>query len=828
MTTPDSIEELISMLQRVLDKHFKKPSARSSNLGIFLLETIITFEQTLFEGLSRLFTQIQYFLPKEQRGKQRDLDDSFTIAIDHHIVPNIRPDDTPCTESDISQIAEISLGEDSFLREYSQDTPLEQSNSFDPLSFANADSLEVVPQNLPEQEWSFATGENENSLLRVSLEGENNENQNWEDLEIDWFPELANIRNRRTSSLPQGILSPAEVEQFVASLCDQSPSGIPKESAHENFGGDRLNLLTIAKSQIDRLRNLAPGVKTVHYLAYLFQRHHKNLPLALEELHRYFDLQVYQEPENSSPNENSPSMLIFSVLNLASLHYHFENYFEGLEALREALRMAQARSDKNSLVLILYWLYCFLQKIPRSSLEHSPSIQLLINQLCALQSFQGNSSAKIMEELLNRGTVRADEQNLSYWVSLNLLALSQLKLHSAQKSEISVAVNQHPIWEIIQQLSKVNIRSSVSQMITKAHLVHSSIWDSFGHKDLTELYTKIPIQDITSNQILPEDLCTSYCKLAYQCMESGKFDKAFQTLLDLRQKHLKPFSSESSNFLLCASSLLIQYATLRCEFQIGMELLQQNIGSRSLSIDQLEHQARLYLCKREFLQVSIIVRKLDQHLQTHLQDPLLYKQRLRVYILLAELYQKTSQPAMALSYVLPALSLCTQYQLYSLHAEVCVLLAEIHLDFDQLDNSFHLIQSVLPQIMHHCSVKLRSRTFLFLAKLGVATFRTKLQSLDDLLACLEYLSKALAGFAKLEAVEYLREAHYYQALIYSLLPSSEENLRQRTIAAGLFKHLDLLISQRSLTKAGLNFLPGSCAAELANTLLTVVTRVCNQ
>eukprot|EP00011_Vannellida_sp_DIVA3-517-6-12_P000826 CAMPEP_0114609462 /NCGR_PEP_ID=MMETSP0168-20121206/3101_1 /TAXON_ID=95228 ORGANISM="Vannella sp., Strain DIVA3 517/6/12" /NCGR_SAMPLE_ID=MMETSP0168 /ASSEMBLY_ACC=CAM_ASM_000044 /LENGTH=902 /DNA_ID=CAMNT_0001820381 /DNA_START=178 /DNA_END=2883 /DNA_ORIENTATION=+ len=215
--------------------------------------------------------------------------------------------------------------------------------------------------------------EEEREEAREELEAEwESPPQGWEATEAMDFPALVRLRSLG-SSTPHGVLSAAEVELFVAQEA-RDIQGLLWSSGGERGSGVREREV---RERIEELRRLAPTVAAVHYLSLVFEIQQRNVSRARDELHRYFDRQVFEhaarrkrDGEGGKEGGNKRSSLLpFALLNLASLHFLFSDFDEGVQAVSEAVRLAQANSDQGFLALGLTWLQRLLQQQLSASLQ---------------------------------------------------------------------------------------------------------------------------------------------------------------------------------------------------------------------------------------------------------------------------------------------------------------------------------------------------------------------------------------------------------------------------------------------------------------------------
>ena len=139
------------MIKETEKKEFRKTNNSSSSyFSIYLQEMILAYEQMLFEGLSRLFLQLQNFLPEKQKNNTKKIE-KIKIKIDANAKAQ-REDGysgDEATESFISEnsfsfIEKTTKQEKSFDLDSIIDTTEDHSSN---LLFSQSFDLDAVIQN---------------------------------------------------------------------------------------------------------------------------------------------------------------------------------------------------------------------------------------------------------------------------------------------------------------------------------------------------------------------------------------------------------------------------------------------------------------------------------------------------------------------------------------------------------------------------------------------------------------------------------------------------------------------------------------------------------
>jgi anaphase-promoting complex subunit 5 len=200
----------------------------------------------------------------------------------------------------------------------------------------------------------------------------------------------------------RGFISSAQYESFIsneAANIEDSIGTVSREQIQKN---------------IDELNHLVPNMFGAPYLSYLNALSYGDVESAVDNLHKYYDLIFLLKGGSSSTNVKRPNqpnqppklpdLLPYAVLNLASLHFKFRHYHEGLQAILETVKIAQQKSDDECLAHALSWLY----RIVAASMDVDQSNK---------------------EMMLKRAVGRAQELNLPSLAASNSLALAEHYLH---------------------------------------------------------------------------------------------------------------------------------------------------------------------------------------------------------------------------------------------------------------------------------------------------------------------------------------------------------------------------------------------------------------
>eukprot|EP01018_Ginkgo_biloba_P014668 Gb_06472 [translate_table: standard] len=191
------------------------------------------------------------------------------------------------------------------------------------------------------------------------------------------------------------------------------------------------------EAKLNKLRNLAPELHRVHYLRYLNGLYHGDYPVALDNLHRYFDYSAGKEglPYSGASTYASTGRFQAVLLSMGIMHSQFGHSAQALEALTEAVQIAQQNNDDPCLAHILAAI-CYLF----SDVGIASNAGIIDSAIPHGVDTGTRSSLAVQQQLpilLKRSLKRAVDSKLTHLVAFNRLALAKFDLKHVRRSPLS-------------------------------------------------------------------------------------------------------------------------------------------------------------------------------------------------------------------------------------------------------------------------------------------------------------------------------------------------------------------------------------------------------
>ncbi|CAK9272339.1 unnamed protein product [Sphagnum jensenii] len=606
------------------------------------------------------------------------------------------------------------------------------------------------------------------------------------------------------------------------------------------------------------LEKLAPDMPRTHYLRYLNCLHHGDYLTAMDNLHRYFDFSAGKGGMSSAGASSDASVGRFQagLLSLGSMHAHFGHVNQAMQALNEAVRIAQQNNDDSCLVHALAAL-CHLLSEVGAVADSSPK-----------NSYFGNQPSLGMQQqlllLLRRCLQRALELKLPHLVAFSRLALAKFDLQHVRKSpsfgglksagrqgtspvEVCKALRLSPyllsdtvsnslslqtggsgnIATINQQRQTGNtsasfpaqplsmsggmtggggwstmggrlgpLPDSVLRLAGTSHLLRAASWELYGSAPMVRvsaLVHAICYTDVAS----ADDLSLSYVKLAQHLAASKGYSAALAALEFARRK----FSMVAKSRVRAVQLQLVHDQALhRGKIKLAQVACGElsSLASPALGVDmELKTEAafrhtRSFLASGHLDEATTSARALFSSC---------YKANNQlntglVLLLLADIHKRAGSAVTGLPYALAGLTLCQSFSLDLLQVTAMVTLAELWLDLgvSHAARALLLLYQCLPIVLGHGSLELRARTNLAVAHchLSDPSFSVKLKPEE----VLEPLHQAAVEYGILEDNALEGECHYLQALVLNALDRKEE----RDEAAAAFRRCMVALNENQASE----------------------------
>ncbi|KAK1397212.1 Anaphase-promoting complex subunit 5 [Heracleum sosnowskyi] len=601
------------------------------------------------------------------------------------------------------------------------------------------------------------------------------------------------------------------------------------------------------ESILKQLQKQAPELHRVHFLQYLNSLYHDDYPLALENLHRYFDYSAGTEgcdlvtPTTSC---NSFGRYENALLCLGMMHFHFGHPKEALEVLTEAVRVSQQYGDDTCLAYTISAICNLLSEIGisdttgiiGSSYSHVTSI---------------GTSLSIQEQLfvlLRRSLKRAESLKLKRLVASSHLAMARFDLTHVQRPllsfgpKASMKLRTFPVnvckdlrfcsrlisefdteseltitdgamctaW--LENLKKPagstvffqdngsgimrdgfqfcaqpsSVPASVQQLVGSSYLVRATAWETYGSAPLARI-SALVFASCFAKSSSSEDIALAYAKLIRHIAVFKGYKEAFNALKIAEEKFL---SVSKSRILLLKLQLLHERALHKGNLKRAQQLCDE-LGVLASSVTGVDMDMKAEASLRSARTLLAANQYSEAAAVAHTLFCMCYKFNMQVenatvLLLLAEIHKKSGNAVLGIPFVLASISFCQLFNLDLLKASAALTLAELWLSLGSTHakRAVTLIHGALPIILGHGGLELRGRAFIAEAKCYLSD--PSFSVIDNPEVVLDPLSQASEEFEVLEYHELAAEAFYLLAIVHNKLGQSEE---REEAAASFKKHI---------------------------------------
>jgi len=618
------------------------------------------------------------------------------------------------------------------------------------------------------------------------------------------IPQSSGVKTRSLRTVEQ-------VEGFLkeqAGLLEKGLARMPKEDLD---------------ADLSHLEKLAPEMVRAHYLRYLNHLQQSDYPATMDDLHRYFDYSAGMSTGGPSC-DSSVGRFQAGLLSLGSMHAHFGHVDQAMQALNEAVRIAQQYNDDACLAHALAALIHMLFDVGAGDETYAKG------ESAGLRDVGAGPLQQQLLLLLRRCLRRALELKLPQLVAFSRLALAKFDLKHVRRlpslenggelgtsplevcktlrlspyllgDSISNGVNHagnnngsQPLGATTAWTSLTGRLGRTSDAVVKlagtSHLLRAASWELYGSMPLVRVSALIHATcyaDVSSS----DDTLLSYVKLA-QHLAASKGYAAAQPAFELAAKK---FPGVASPWVRTAQLQLIHdHALHRGELKLAQVACGELAATASpvIGVDMERKTEATF----RHIRTLLISGHLDEAAGVaRLLFSSCYKSSMQVesvlvLLLLADIHKTADSAVTGLPYALAGLTLCQVFSLDSLQASAKVTLAELWLGLGvgHAPRALKLLQECLPMVLGHGGLELRARTNLALARCYLSdpefSFETQLEIV------LELLQQAAEEFETLEDSALAGEAYYLQALAFDRWGCVEE----RNVAAKAFQRCMLALN----------------------------------
>ena len=626
-----------------------------------------------------------------------------------------------------------------------------------------------------------------------------------------------------------------QVEGFLkdqAGLLEKGVGWMPKDEFDAN---------------LTQLEKLAPDMVKAYYLRCLSHLQQSDYPATMEDLHRYFDFSAGMGGMSAGGVSCDSSVGRFQagLLSLGSMHTHFGHVDQAMQALNEAVRLAQQYNDDVCLAYALAALCHLLFDIRAGAETYAKG------KSAGLRDFGTGSSQGIQQQLLlllRRCLRRALELKLPPLVAFSRLALAKFNLKYVRRffclsglenggqlgtsplevcktlrlspyllgdsicdgmspntgmSANHATMNQQrgnimngnlPLtaagnmaggggaWTSVSgRLGRTS--DTVLKLAGTSHLLRAVSWELYGGASLVRVSALIHAT-CYADVASSDDMVLSYVKLA-QHLASFKGNAAAQPAFEVAAKR---FSAAANSLVRTAQLQLIHDHSLhRGELKLAQVACGELAASPSpvigVDIERKTGATFRHIC------TFLVSGHLDEAAAVaRLLFSSCYKASMQVesvlvLLLLAEIHRTADSAVTGLPYALAGLTLCQVFSLDWLHASAKVTLAELWLGLGvgHAPRALLLLQQCLPMVLGYGGLELRARTNLALARCYLSD--PSFSAEIQLENILDLLQLAAEKLEVLEDFALAGEAYYLQALSFDRWGSVDE----RNVASKAFQ-----------------------------------------
>uniref|UniRef100_A0A4W3HBM3 Anaphase-promoting complex subunit 5 n=1 Tax=Callorhinchus milii TaxID=7868 RepID=A0A4W3HBM3_CALMI len=538
----------------------------------------------------------------------------------------------------------------------------------------------------------------------------------------------------------RGPLSQKQAEYFLAE----------QASLLKNNENKALSPATLQK-ELNNLLKFNPDFAEAHYLSYLNSLRVQDYFSAMHSLLHYFDRLILTGSDSKSSGEDGfGRSLRYAALNLAALNCRFGHHEQAQFALQEAIRIAQESSDHVCLQHCLSWLYI-------------------------LDQMKGSDNTILVEHSVKK----AGQLGLPYLASLGIQSLVQQRAFSGRSA--------NKLMDAMKDSDMLHWKHGLSELIDVSIAQKTAIWKMYGQSTMALQQAQLLLymhslesvsMDIHQNNT--EAMAVVLCHLAELHAEQGYYAAASEILKHLKDR-FPTHSQYAKLWMLFDQKIQFNRAMSDGKYHIAESLVP---GIAALNgAEGLYRKAIVLKAQNQITEAYKLLQKLLVHCQKKKSTELLIK----VLIVEAELFWRSSCHTIAVPLLLKALALSREYHLEYLASE-----AILHLAFSQLmlgvpEQALSVLHMAIEPILAHGNVLDRGRAMLLLAKCQVASAASysPQQKTEALESAIQNLNEAKIYFEKADCKERIREVLYMQARLFNSLNKTQE----RNKCAMMFRQL---------------------------------------
>lgn len=768
---------------------------RTSLLGVFVRSFLLAVNRLLFDGLSRLFDDVQQYLEqfredveKDRKSEKEEKDSSLELI------------GSPASQHLWN---ESKMEDDDLLL-----SPIHSGSAKPSHSVPSADILMTTPAPTRNDPQILVE-----KLLTTEAVRDVDDPAAWSNDQLNY------ILNDIAHKMEGGA---------------SNHQGNAQQTNEDRSTEDQLRVLR------KKMDGSNPNVLYVRYLSFLHDRDYQG---ALDSLHQYHDvLSPRQDPRlsgnangdgvgSASPNSAGATLhfrgsgIQYAALNLAGLQIVFNHYNAAQESIQEAIRVAQHHGDHICVAFAIAWLIRITQKIGKSKDAVLQLVSSCLNraQELHLPALHVLATLTEVESDLMRGrtdspeSVRPATQFVPHMFAAQAPAPRPLhiwsRLHEAMQSIASIATpaaslsNNGTRTMIALQAqaaagsgadasdrsggsgmdwikSTEAILNTVWSLSGKVTISAAAGWSLFGHRSLEQVFSRMHLLCYEDSASIGEVAVTvsqmATSNLAQMKTEENVYARALNFLVDVvvggSQTLRRRYLLNDVAYQRTLHHLFFWWALHRGEFsraEVHLDailVLSPEGKDFPAYLEALTLKADLWAAMDDYPRSLELLESLEA---TCSEYGFAY---LHAQVLIAASrtrFQASAPhaPFSSLKVLLKSVDICRGHHFDLLLAEAHVVMAEIFIAMGKLQDAYSLINDQMPMVMEHGSVKLRGECLLVLAKTMIASIkRSKEGSKEPITAAakaIEMLNTSAKMFSSVQNLKRLKEVSYVQSLVFN-------------------------------------------------------------
>lgn len=785
---------------------------RQSVLGVFVRRFLLATSRLLFDGLSRLFDDVQQYL--QQFREDCDLERRSAVQ---------QGAATPTWNEGELLLSPIRVGFSSI----AEDTPASSASSLESVSSPPLPTSSFQSPNLVAPT-PFRPGD------AGGLPKDTSDAAVWSSEQLDMILNDAMQRIRKGAS-------------------QRDCSDSDRDSATELPGS--VHIARALASQGDA------SDRNALYVKYLDHLHSRDYQGALHALHQYHDVIPADYSRDRAlltgvvgvdaqrthlPNVSATHFrgtgVQYAALNLAGLQIVFDHYDAAQESLLEAIRVAQHHGDHVCVAFSLSWMVQIAQKLGKpkhdvlplvkNCMERAKELYLpTLSVLSALADIEVELTRGSSESPLGSHVTRASTQLLPHvfvtqspgprpaevWIQLEQSAQDAVSLFvsassfsgqgpSANGGRAGAAMLQHAQQQasasggasgngadqhsrgMTWARSGDAVLNAMWQMRGNVHLSSAVAWRLFGNRPLEQVFSRLftaCYRDVASL----EEMTAAVSRMALHSLSdttkgSGNggnvYLRSLQFVVDavdqLTDQSARKQWIRQASFQRMVHHLLFLLALRRGEYPLAsahLDVVQHLSPAEKNLPANIEAQlnraillAEIGDCERSLLLLKALETKCKQLELVYLLA--------QVMLVTGKVQLRWSTPhasGAALPSVLKCIDVCEQHHYDLLLSEAHLVMAELLLSMGKAHEAQALVRDEMPLVMEHGTVHLRGEAMLLLAKAELSDLTKHSGSRPSVHAAVEHVLKLLVDsddvFAASQDVKRLVEVNYLKALVYN-------------------------------------------------------------